>query len=213
MFNPGYLKVGAFTTHCEALGFGVRSVLWVTGCNRRCPGCIKPDFLSFDAGVWKDTEDVISWILNSPSTAGLTISGGEPFEQSVELSKLCRRVRKQGRDVLVYTGFRLEYLLSVSKYDELLETIDWIIDGEYRENLVQVNQFRGSANQRLWFRTKEGNFVEANTDNRIDIQVAMTTDQIRLSGFPNQAFISPFKAALNKRGLELQDAKHEVFFP
>jgi len=211
--NPGFLKVGAFTPYCEALGPGIRSVLWVTGCNRRCPGCIKPEFLSFDVGSWHKTEEVASWILNSSATDGLTISGGEPFEQSSELAKLCNLVRKKDFDVFVYTGFRLEHLLRQSQYDKFLSSVNWIVDGEYAESLTQVNRYRGSTNQRLWFRTDEGHFVEYETEEKIDIQVAMTSGQIRLSGFPNRAFESKLRAALERRGLALRNADQEVFFP
>ena len=44
------LQVGAIQTRSHVAGPGVRSVVWVAGCHRRCPGCLKPDLFDFRAG-------------------------------------------------------------------------------------------------------------------------------------------------------------------
>src|SRR5687768_3431912 len=90
------VRVGAFEPRSVVAGPGERAVLWVAGCLRRCPGCMKPDLFDFAAGETVSIEVIERWIENVPRLNGLTISGGEPFEQAQPLAELARRVRRRG---------------------------------------------------------------------------------------------------------------------
>ncbi len=82
----------------------------MTGCNRRCPECIKPEFLSFQWEKRSLVSDVARTILDCQGITGITYSGGEPFEQAVALGELSKLLRASNLDVLSYTGYRLEAL-------------------------------------------------------------------------------------------------------
>jgi anaerobic ribonucleoside-triphosphate reductase activating protein len=92
--------------------------------------------------------EILSWT----GIDGLTLSGGEPFEQAFALAELCRILRC-GREfsIMSYTGYTLEELVASSNADHrsLLQYIDILVDGPYIEARRADILWRGSANQRI----------------------------------------------------------------
>ena len=88
------------------LGPGRRIGIWFQGCSIRCPGCISMDTWAQDRGITTIDEVVnaiAQWI---PAAEGITISGGEPFDQPVALLELLSQLRSLSEaDVLVFTGY------------------------------------------------------------------------------------------------------------
>lgn len=130
------------------LGPGRRVGIWFQGCSIRCPGCISADTwgpgrqritlqqLLADMQPWLDVAD------------GITISGGEPFDQVEALLALLAELRNRSRaDILVYSGYALEQLNTHLQQAEGL--IDALISDPYDERQSQTLALRGSDNQRL----------------------------------------------------------------
>lgn len=144
-------KVRVFRTDpgCEVLGPGRRAVIWVQGCTLACKGCLVPR--SWPAqGPERSVAELADWILQLPDIEGITLSGGEPFQQAEALATLVTEVRRQ-RDlgVVCYTGYALADLAG----KPLLDQIDLLIDGPYRQAEHADLLWRGSANQRLHYLT------------------------------------------------------------
>jgi anaerobic ribonucleoside-triphosphate reductase activating protein len=78
---------------------------------------------------------------------GITVSGGEPFEQKEDLVRLLEAVRPLGLHTLVYTGYTYEELRRAAP--EVLRGIDMLIDGPYRREIPRQNAWAGSGNQRI----------------------------------------------------------------
>ncbi|KXB37644.1 class III anaerobic ribonucleotide reductase small component domain protein [Bacteroidales bacterium KA00251] len=95
--------------------------------------------------------DLIEEINSNPLLDGITISGGDPFYNPDELATLLRRLKEATHlPILVYTGFTIEVLESVARYQQALAYIDFLIDGPFVYALRDPSlQFRGSSNQRL----------------------------------------------------------------
>src|ERR1039458_5691383 len=95
-------------------GPGERVVVWLQGCDLRCPGCWNPSSHTFDRTRdmrrRRPVEEVGAWILACPGIEGVTFSGGEPFQQAPELRQLCEyiRARKPALSIGVFTGYRSE---------------------------------------------------------------------------------------------------------
>jgi anaerobic ribonucleoside-triphosphate reductase activating protein len=81
---------------------------------------------------------------------GITISGGEPFLQAQELTKMLHAIKKE-RDfgVIVYSGYTLEELSCKKEAQALLQEIDILIDGRYEEEQNDNISLRGSSNQKV----------------------------------------------------------------
>ena len=91
-------------------GPGFRFVCFVQGCPHHCPGCHNPD--SHDPGGGKEmsVEEVGAELLKNPLTDGLTLSGGEPFQQAEDCLALARLAHSRGLSVWSYTGYTYEFL-------------------------------------------------------------------------------------------------------
>ncbi len=134
-------------------GPGVRFVVFAQGCPHHCSGCHNPQTWDLDGGEEKTVREIRKMLRKRKSKIrGLTISGGEPFLQAVEMAELAREAKKMDLDVVTYTGYLYEDLLNMEMpgVKELLEVTDLLIDGPFRQELTDIAlPFRGSSNQRL----------------------------------------------------------------
>lgn len=134
-------------------GIGCRVVLWVSGCEHHCPGCHNPDTHDPESGYLFDemAEKKLFKLLRPDYIAGITFSGGDPlyFTNLGTVTRLAKRVREElpEKDIWVYTG----YLYEQVQHLELMQYIDVLVDGEYKQDFRCVGQFYGSTNQRMIF--------------------------------------------------------------
>ena len=135
-------------------GFGVRYAIYLAGCTHHCRGCHNPGSWSPVAGE-PLTELILSRIVaeinDNPILDGITISGGDPFYNPFALLALLRRLKEEThKNVWCYTGYTFERLLNNPKQAELLNYIDVLVDGKFKQSLHDESLlFRGSSNQRL----------------------------------------------------------------
>lgn len=137
------------------LGPGRRVGIWFQGCSIRCPGCISLDTWQPDAG-FVDTDQVVARLAElAPDANGLTVSGGEPFDQPEALAIVLRAWRTlSGTSVLVFTGRELDDVRGWVEAHPAL--VDALMTGPFRSDLTQTRALRGSDNQRLHILTDRG---------------------------------------------------------
>ena len=139
-----------------ALGPGKRIGIWVCGCHRRCEHCANPELQAFDPArtisVEMLTAVLLDFIKKYP-VDGITITGGEPFEQAEELASLLRGIVDDVPDILVFSGYTHAQLKARqdSATDGLLKIINVLIDGEYIDSQNNGSVLRGSDNQQIHF--------------------------------------------------------------
>ena len=148
--------------NCDiANGTGVRVTLFVSGCRNHCKGCFQPETWDFFHGKPFDSaaEDKILSLLEPGYIAGLTLLGGDPFEEENQaaLTGFLRRVKESfpNKNIWAFTGYLYEDLLPAGRKhtvftDEMLSYINILVDGpfvEEKKNLII--KFRGSENQRI----------------------------------------------------------------
>lgn len=150
------MRVARVLYPVHSLGPGERIVIWVQGCDRRCDGCANPELwdknkvidipLSFLIGM------VRSAIKNYKLT-GITITGGEPFLQSKELSTLLKSINDICSDILVFSGYTYQQLVYSQDKDihDFLNGISVLIDGPYLKEKNLSEKLRGSRNQNMLF--------------------------------------------------------------
>lgn len=139
-------------------GPGIRTVLWVSGCEHYCKGCHNPETWSFTAGQPFTSKEAayIASTLEKDYIAGLTISGGDPLNchNIADVVTLCKELKTRfpEKNIWVYTGGSFEeYLKSTPEtvYHDILKYIDVIVDGEFVETLKEPGlKWKGSSNQR-----------------------------------------------------------------
>lgn len=135
-----------------ANGPGVRVSVFVSGCDRRCPGCFNPETWNFGYGdkYTSDTVDEILEALAPDYISGLTVLGGEPLHRVnyPEVLTLCYRVKRTypNKTIWIYTGDTYENISNLS----IFGFIDVLVDGAFIEAKKDITlKFRGSRNQRL----------------------------------------------------------------
>ena len=88
-------------------GPGVRVSVYFAGClpnkcgNQNCPGCHNPEAQKFTAGeeYIEETKNYILGLCKNPYIAGLTICGGEPYDQDEnQLIELLQEFHLQNPD-------------------------------------------------------------------------------------------------------------------
>ena len=188
-----------------ALGPGKRVGIWFQGCSLRCPGCISADTWRPRRGrttVASVLETVRPWLRDAD---GVTISGGEPFEQPAALVALLQAIRGNfDGDILVYTGLELSAIDDVLRRAEGL--IDALITGPYRNDLPQTLPLRGSDNQTLHLLTALGRrrFADlgaASGDTAPVLDAMFDADgTIWFAGIPRQGDFERLRAGLTAAG-------------
>ncbi|HQZ97894.1 MAG TPA: 4Fe-4S single cluster domain-containing protein [Pyrinomonadaceae bacterium] len=148
-------------------GPGVRSVVQVAGCSIRCPGCYVPETHIRSNGIKVPITSVIQEVLRERDEIdGVTILGGEPFDQPASVAEIVARLKRHSLHLTIYSGYTLEMLIDRkdANVDYILAHTDLLVDGPYVINAHnESGEYRGSQNQRLLSRTR-GVFSDALVD-------------------------------------------------
>ena len=145
-------------------GPGFRVTIWVSGCTHACPGCQNKHTWKYDHGHKLDDmvpytnityKDKILNLIGDEHIDGVTISGGDPLDQSVqaleELAKFLSNIKKRypEKSIWLYTGYFIEDFNNYP-HKEVIKNCDAIIDGPYVKEKRNITiPFRGSTNQRI----------------------------------------------------------------
>ena len=149
------MKYGQIREIDVANGPGIRTSLFVTGCNFNCYNCFNKEYQDFEYGsLFTEYEiDQIIEYLNKPYIKGLSILGGEPMEHPGYLSYLIKAVKpymNENQDIWVWSGYKFEDILLDPDKVKLLEKIDVLVDGTFQNDKKDLSlKFRGSSNQRI----------------------------------------------------------------
>jgi anaerobic ribonucleoside-triphosphate reductase activating protein len=144
-------------THCDQLnGEGNRVVLWVAGCSHHCKGCQNAYSQDPSLGVKFDdkAKEEIFKDLNTDWCAGITFSGGDPLfiNNRKEIISLSKEIKEKfpTKTIWLYTGYKWEEIIADESMSEVLKFVDVLCDGEYIEELRDVDLYWvGSKNQNV----------------------------------------------------------------
>lgn len=130
-------------------GPGLRTSIYLAGCPHHCPGCHNPESWDFNGGREVSDDDLLQVI--AYNRFNVTFSGGDPMSQPEALARLCRRIKaEQGKNIWVYTGYRWEDIVGKEPFQNVLETIDVLVDSPFILERRDISlRFRGSDNQRI----------------------------------------------------------------
>jgi len=201
------MKIGLSRLHfpVTTLGPGRRVGIWLQGCSIRCPGCISAD-------TWRSADQAVAvseviariapWLAASD---GVTVSGGEPFDQPQALAELLGEIRALSPvDILVYSGYPYE------KLQEFLAAhgglIDALISDPFELDQPQTRALRGSDNQRLHLLTELGSARLAGyerplhtKDRQLDVMLD-DTGTAWLAGIPSRGDMQRLQGLLQAQG-------------
>lgn len=148
-------------------GPGVRTTIWFSGCSHKCKNCFNSESWNPKLGqsFTDETKEYLFSLCDNNYTSGLTLTGGDPFfnidlyyETLLDLVKSFKE-KFPLKTIWCWTGFSYEELLSNQYAKEILQYIDVLIDGEFKQeireqdlkqpNASYILRYRGSSNQRV----------------------------------------------------------------
>ena len=149
------LRMHDFLPTSHSNGPGIRSVVWVQGCSLGCPGCFNPQTHSFLAEKKVETAELANLILTlGSSIEGITLSGGEPFQQAHAILNLLEIIKQQSNlSVLAFTGYTLGELREIRYASQIISLLDVLIAGRYENQHRIAAGLIGSTNKKLHFFT------------------------------------------------------------
>jgi anaerobic ribonucleoside-triphosphate reductase activating protein len=150
------LRLNHFLPQSRANGPGLRAVVWVQGCTLGCPGCFNPQTHPAQGGERVSVEDLFEQIMNlGDSIEGVTLSGGEPFQQIGPVLALLKRLRTEtSLSALVFSGYTWDEIQQFPAIDEIRACVDVLIAGRYDSAQALQNGLVSSANQQAVFLTR-----------------------------------------------------------
>lgn len=201
------LMVDRIKNCTEALGPGKRLAVWFHGCRRNCHGCIAAEMNASSDYECYTPEQLLERVRSVSGVEGVTVSGGEPFDQPREdLELFLHGVVNCGLTVMVYTGYLIEELENDLQAQRLLSHVDILIDGPYRELEDHGELWRGSGNQRVHFLTGRYRDLEGSVMKKrgrpVEVELGKGSS-FAFSGIPPRGFREKLKSALAERALEL----------
>ncbi|RYB04420.1 4Fe-4S cluster-binding domain-containing protein [Lichenibacterium ramalinae] len=188
------------------LGPGRRVAVWFQGCSIRCVGCVSLDTWAVGRGattVERAFDAIVPFLADAD---GLTVSGGEPFDQPEALAALLRAWRSAHRgDVLVYSGHPLEALEPT--LSAMRGLVDAVMADPYLVDRPQTLALRGSDNQRLRVMTPLGRERLAScerplaeADRTLDVTFDDLTGEVLMAGIPRPGDMARLAAVLAAGG-------------
>lgn len=176
------LNVARAIARSRVNGPGERFVLWLQGCKLRCPGCWNADTWSHAPRRVMHPHEVLA--LLGDNVEGITLTGGEPFEQAEALLPLLDAVRARGLSVMVFTGHELDELTGEAA-KAMLARCDVLVSGRYVAAQRALDlAWRGSSNQRVLFLT--GRYSARDMPDSAEVEVHLAPDgSLQMTGFPS----------------------------
>lgn len=134
-------------------GPGRRSVVQTSGCSIRCRRCLVPQTHQLENGELTSVSSIVAEVVaHRDEHDGVTILGGEPFDQPESVAELISRLKHHGLHVTIYSGYTIDQLIQrkLPAIDYILTHIDLLIDGPFISEMRDgAGEYRGSRNQRL----------------------------------------------------------------
>ena len=133
-------------------GDGVTCSIFFQGCSHCCKDCWNQSTWDFHSGkeLTKEIIDKFIEYANKPYIKGISILGGEPFQQNSKelLYLLILLKQKVNKQIWLWTGYVFKEI--PKQYLECLNYIDVLIDGRFVRELKDYSlEYRGSSNQRV----------------------------------------------------------------
>ena len=202
------------------LGPGRRVGVWLQGCTLRCPGCVSVDTWAPERGeTTMDAvlESVAPWLVEAD---GVTISGGEPFQQPHALEALLHGLRNLvggEKDILVYSGYAWEQIAPrVTSWEGLA---DALISEPFRAEAGQSLVWRGSDNQRMHLLTALGRarYAEWTEASRATLPLALDIffqdGEVYMAGIPAPGTLENLRTRLAEAGFDSTTSQAHTAHP
>lgn len=135
-----------------ANGPGIRTVIWVSGCEHHCLGCHNKNTWDPEQGktIDKDLLKEIFKTVDNDYVSGITFTGGDPLapynRDDVIALAMTLKTGFKDKNIWLWTGYKFEEISMIPNID----AFDVIVDGKFEIDKRDLTlPWRGSTNQRV----------------------------------------------------------------
>jgi anaerobic ribonucleoside-triphosphate reductase activating protein len=199
------MLIHGFVSHSRVNGPGVRAVVYFQGCNLGCASCWNPATHAF-AGPPRGVHNVAEQVAAAHRTHfldGVTVSGGEPMQQALDLLDLIRLLKRVRPEISIgmYSGYMQHELDSGGFWTrhgiaqdarrriwvDIKRHLDFAVLGRFVAARPSTLPLRTSANQVLRLfsdRYREEHFKALEFEVHIEAQGFVQITGFPLAGLP-----------------------------
>jgi len=124
-------------------GPGIRTVVFMQGCDIHCPGCQNVSTWNLSSGVEVDVLTLVKELKENVMNKKVTISGGEPLFQKEALIELIKLLKFEDFDIALYTAHTKEEVPQ-----EIITKIKYLKTGPFIKKMkTTIKPYVGSSNQ------------------------------------------------------------------
>lgn len=181
LLNVAGVIIGSYTN-----GPGKRTVIWVQGCTLRCKGCFNAPLQPHEKRHLVEPlgfADIIATQCTENECEGITITGGEPFQQAAALNIFSKRIKEHGLTVVCFSGYRKETLLfsTCSDVRDLIRSVDILIAGPYNHHNMYPRTWSDDPDKEIVLLSR----VYSEEDLKRDVQgeLIMLPEESQFTGF------------------------------
>lgn len=202
--SESLIRMAFSIARTESEGPGWRYALWVQGCDLGCADCCNPELWTTEGGRLVSVKRLLAKLQAARRQArkfghdleGVSLLGGEPYQQHLPLAKLTREVQALGLTVMVYSGYRFEEIQAMNS--PLTASTDLLVAGRYeKDKHTTKRRWIGSTNQTLHclttaYQEADPRFFEPNS-----AEIVLNNQgELTLVGFPFQSLRKEFRKKL-----------------
>lgn len=200
------------------LGHGRRLGIWLQGCSIGCKGCVSKDTWSFDRSTAVSIGSFLDWAKSTcgMNFDGVTVSGGEPFDQADSLEILLQGIHRWfdslpttesiPKDIICYSGYPLKRI--EKNHAGILRLIDVLISEPFVERRSTA-YLRGSDNQKMSLLTPLAQTrypKEFLTKNVQKMQIKIDSEnRMWAIGIPERHLMESMQQDLQEQGMTIGD--------
>ena len=121
--------------HSTTNGPGNRIVIWVQGCSLNCKGCFNPETHETGGASIISVADLANMVNNDDSIEGITISGGEPLDYPIELTRFLENI-KPNLTKIAYSGYSIKEISKDILKKSVIKNVDLAIVGRFNKKFA-----------------------------------------------------------------------------
>ncbi len=197
LINVADVVIGSY-----ANGPGKRIVIWVQGCTILCNGCFNPTLQPHIARTLVKPEtfaaDIVKLCIDN-ECEGITLTGGEPFQQSQALGFFVKVIKENNLSVVCFSGYTADELLNSTNLNvkTLIKNVDILIAGPFQKDMNYPNRtWFDDPDKELIFLTDVYNKNDAFLND--NVEYIIKGEDVHFSGFVDEVD-SKIKSVFQKR--------------
>lgn len=147
-------------------------MVWFQGCSLGCAGCFNPRTHDDAGGYDVAIDAVVAQLSATTGIEGVTLSGGEPFQQAEAAIAVLEVARTLGLSTLAFSGYTLDEIRALPAGPSVLSLLDVLVDGRYVSAERLGSGLRGSSNQRMHRLTERYTVAELEATPVAEVRIA-----------------------------------------